>query len=141
MKFLISFVISVFVTVIIYLIKAVSITDSKRIKLLKKAMDEKHVVHSKLIKSKTVRINNSVHPQDIDMDENVDMGIYQYEYNGKIYTSKIFEKVGHLKDEVDLFYVNNPKKATSEYNLGKTEIDWKKYFLVSFIVILIILYI
>ena len=38
MKFLISFVISVFVTVIIYLIKAVSITDSKRIKLLKKAM-------------------------------------------------------------------------------------------------------
>ena len=104
-------------------------------------MDEKHVVHSKLIKSKTVRINNSVHPQDIDMDENVDMGIYQYEYNGKIYTSKIFEKVGHLKDEVDLFYVNNPKKATSEYNLGKTEIDWKKYFLVSFIVILIILYI
>ena len=141
MKFLISFVISVFVTVIIYLIKAVSITDSKRIKLLKKAMDEKHVVHSKLIKRKTVRINNSVHPQDIDMDENVDMGIYQYEYNGKIYTSKIFEKVGHLKDEVDLFYVNNPKKATSEYNLGKTEIDWKKYFLVSFIVILIILYI
>ncbi len=112
MKFLNSFVISVFVTVIIYLIKAVSITDSKRIKLLKKAMDE-----------------------------NVDMGIYQYEYNGKIYTSKIFEKVGHLKDEVDLFYVNNPKKATSEYNLGKTEIDWKKYFLVSFIVILIILYI
>lgn len=49
MKFLISFVISVFVTVIIYLIKAASITDSKRIKLVKKAMDEKHVVHSKLI--------------------------------------------------------------------------------------------
>lgn len=141
MKFLISLVISAFLTVVFYLIKTASITDSKRIKLLKKSMEEKHIVHSKLIKSKVVKIKNSVYPHDIDMVEDVDMGIYQYEYNGKTYTSKVFEKVGHLKNEMDLFYVNNPKKATSEYNLGKTEIDWKKYLLVSFIVVLIILYI
>lgn len=52
--------------------------------------------------------------------------------------TKIYAPLGHLTKEIDLFYVKNPKKATTEYILGITEISWLKYFIITFIIIYMI---
>ena len=137
-KIFIAIFFSLFIASAIYGLKISLITDKKRLKLVKEAMEKNHMLKGKLVKSKIVQRRNPTRPQDINMRRSFDLGIYEYEYKGKTYKTKILAHLGHLKKELDLFYVKNPKKATSEYSLGETEISWLKHFLITFIIFYIL---
>lgn len=125
---------SLFISAIIYGIKYSLITDRKRINLIKEATEKNHMFKGKLVKKKLVK-HHKAGREDHTFDITCDQGIYEYEYKGKKYKAKFETKPGHLPKELDLFYVKNPKKATSEYYLGKSEIKPIKYFIISFIII------
>jgi len=126
---------SLFISTIIYGIKIFLITDRKRIKLVKEATEKNHIIKGKLVKNKIVRRPRSARKEDRDFDITCDLGIYEYEFKNKKYRTKVYTRLGHLKKEIDLFYVKNPKKATTEYELGKSEISWLKYFIITFIIV------
>ncbi len=132
---------SLFISTIIYEIKIFLITDGKRIKLVKEAIEKNHVIKGKLVRTKTVKRADPDRRDDNDSYELYNMGIYEYEYNKKTYKTKIIRRLrGYpLQKEIDLFYVKNPKKATTESSLGKTEISWLKYFIITFIILYILL--
>lgn len=132
---------SLFISTIIYEIKIFLITDGKRIKLVKEAIEKNHVIKGKLVRTKTVKRADPDRRDDNDAYELYNMGIYEYEYNKKTYKTKIIRRLrGYpLQKEIDLFYVKNPKKATTESSLGKTEISWLKYFIITFIILYILL--
>lgn len=131
---------SLFIATIIYVIKISLITDGKRIKLVKEAMEKNHVIKGKLVRTKTVKRADPDRRDDNDSYELYKMGIYEYEYNKRTYKTKIMKRLrGYpLQKEIDLFYVKNPKKATTESSLGKTEISWLKYFIITFILLYIL---
>ena len=137
-KILIAIFFSLFIASAIYGLKISIITDRKRLKLVREAMEKNHMLKGKLVKSKIVQRRNPTRPQDINMRRSFDLGIYEYEYKGKTYKTKILAQLGHLQKDLDLFYVKNPKKATSEYSLGKTEISWLKHFIITFIIFYIL---
>ena len=133
LKILICLVISYAISIFRYLIKVATVTDKKRNELINYAIKNNHVFHGRLIKSKMINQLVTFHDDDKRRDI-YDKGIYEYEYNGKKYKAVIIEQVGNLRNEIDLFYVNNPRKATSEFNLGKNENNSFKFFIIIFII-------
>ena len=122
----------------IYGFKVFLITDKKRLKLVREATEKNHILKGKLIKNKIVRRLDPARREDSTFEISCDLGIYEYQYKNKTYKTKIYAPLGHLTKEIDLFYVKNPKKATTEYLLGITEISWLKYFIITFIIIYMI---
>ena len=125
---------SLFIASAIYGFKISLITDRKRLKLVREATEKNHMLKGKLVKSKVIRQPNPARKEDRNFDELRSVGTYEYEYKNRTYKTKITTGVGYLRKEIDLFYVKNPKKATSEYGLGRTEISWLKHFIVTFII-------
>jgi len=125
---------SLFIASAIYGFKISLITDRKRLKLVREATEKNHMFKGKLIKNKLVRRPYQPRKEDRTADITCDLGIYEYEYKNRKYKTKVYASCGHLRKELDLFYVKNPKKATTEYSLGRTEISWLKHFIVTFII-------
>jgi len=125
---------SLFIASAIYGFKISLITDRKRLKLVREATEKNHILKGKLIKSKIIRRTDPARRDLRNFDRTLDLGTYEYEYKNRTYKTKVTTSVGHLKKEIDLFYVKNPKKATTEYSLGKSEISWLKHFIVTFII-------
>ena len=129
---------SLFIASVIYGFKVFLITDRKRLKLVREATEKNHILKGNLIKNKIVRRPNPARKEDKTFDISCDLGIYEYQYKNKTDKTKIYAPLGHLTKDIDLFYVRNPKKATTEYLLGKTEISWLKYFIITSIIIYIL---
>ncbi len=111
-------------TPVICLLRKMFIVPFKHQRILKKAINDGHVVKAKLIKSK----------DDIDerglRDSSRQIGIYQYEYNNKIYKTKqgsVFE----LPDEITLYFERNPRHAVVERELGIYESPMLRCYIVS----------
>lgn len=126
---------SLFIASATYYFKTFLLTGRKRIQLVKEATEKNHIIKGKLIKTKTVRRESPVGSNHYEL---CDLGIYEYQYKDKTFKTKVYNSVGPLPNEIDLFYVKNPKKATSEYSLGQTEISWLKYFIITFIIVYIL---
>ncbi len=55
--------------------------------------------------------------------------IYQYEYKGKQYRYDCFTS-GYVNENINLYFMKNPRKATVASSLGLHESNWMKYYLV-----------
>ena len=100
-------------------------------KLLEEAIKKGHVVKAKLIKEQDLRKYDTQFGYRYTGQI---MATYEYSYKGKTYRRKFisFNKFG---DEVDLYFISNPRKAEFGGNLWVTEkiIGLSRFLLCSII--------
>lgn len=100
-------------------------------KLLEEAIKKDHVVKAKLIKEQDLREYDTQFGYRYTGQI---MATYEYSYKGKTYRRKFisFNKFG---DEVDLYFISNPKKQNSVeiYGLLQKIIGLSRFLLCSII--------
>ena len=106
----------------------------KRERLAQEAIANGHVVDAKLVKTKRVMRGNPSTRNEYDYII-LDVGIYEYAYNGRTYRSKLAAEDTNWPKEMKLYYIKNPKKATMKSNIGISEIGGGKCFLIVFSVL------
>ena len=102
----------------------------KRNNLKQIAIDKGHVFTGKLLKTKQIKRND---PSRNEYDYLI-LDVAIYEYKGKKYKSKLCMKNSSWPDEIELYYIKNPKKATTSGNLGETELNSGNFFRTLFII-------
>lgn len=128
--FCFGIVIAMFATPLFVLLKKIVYHPTQKKKLLDEAIKKGHVVKAKLIKEHDINRHTEmgVHPTGQKM------ATYEYNYNGKTYRRKFmsFNKFG---DEVDLYFISNPRKAEFGGNLWTTAKNhWiRSYFIMTLI--------
>ncbi len=129
LAFCFGFTISIFITPIFVYLKKIMYHPTQKKKLFEEAIKKGHVVKAKLIKEHDIKEYNT---QFGYRDTGKKMATYEYSYNGKTYRRKFisFNKFG---DEVDLYFISNPKKAELGGNLWTTAKNhWiKSFFLMT----------
>ena len=103
----------------------------KREKLVQEAIEKGHTFKGKLVKSKIVGYYDNRYKKEISYD----LGTYEYQYKNKTYKAKAAARLGHLKKEIDLFYVKKPRKAAAAVDIGESDISWIKHFIVTYILV------
>lgn len=104
----------------------------KRERLAQEAIANGHVVNARLAKTKRVKRSDPSRNDDYII---LDVGIYEYEYKGKTYRSKLAAEDMTWPNELTLYYIKNPKKATAKGNIGLSEIGGGRCFLIVFAVL------
>jgi len=125
---------SLVISIVISAIKGFAITDKTRMNLINEGVKRGQTVKAKLIKSQLVR-PGFYRPQSYDSDIYLDKGTYQYEFNGKTYKTTRYEKQGYLKKEIEIVHTKNLGRF-----YRRTRIYWFKYFIISFLILLILQY-
>ena len=91
----------------------------KKERLVQEAIANGHVVDAKLVKTKRITRSDPARSDDYII---LRVGIYEYEYNGRTYRSKLAAEDVTWPKEMQLYYIKNPKKATAKGSIGTTEI-------------------
>lgn len=127
LAFCFGFTIAIFITPIFVYLKKVMYHPTQKKKLLEEAIKKDHVVKAKLIKEQDLREYDTQFGYRYTGQI---MATYEYSYNGKTYRRKFisFNKFG---DEVDLYFISNPRKAEFGGNLWVTAKNhWVKSFFI-----------
>lgn len=127
--------IAIFITPIFVYLKKIMYHHTQKKKLLEEAIKKGHVVKAKLIKEQDLREYDTQFGYRYTGQI---MATYEYSYNGKIYRRKFisFNKFG---DEVDLYFISNPRKAEFGGNLWITAKNhWIRSYLFMVLFIAII---
>ncbi len=103
-------------------------------KYLKKAIEKNHVVQAKLVSSVAMTKNMRVSGNNYGrVDTNKNRGTYVYEYKGKKYKRRLYNR-NELPEEETLYFLRKPSKATIASSLGYGECRWFLIYLgLSFI--------
>lgn len=129
---------SLFVTPIFCWLRKVYYVPVVNQKILQKAIDKGHTVNASLVKSGDIV---GVMQTNVDTSGVVDtgkiMGTYLYEYNGKKYKHHINTR-NRLPEEITLYFIKNPRKASLPSEIGYSESNWLLYYLVISIISCII---
>lgn len=118
---------SIFYNTNICVFKKSYVSSHSKKKLLEEAIKKDHVVKAKLIKEQDLREYDT---QFGYRYTGKIMATYEYSYNGKTYRRKFisFNKFG---DEVDLYFIRNPRKAEFGGNLWvSAKNHWVKSFFI-----------
>lgn len=130
MTFTFGIVISIYATPLFVLLKKVVYHPTQKKKLLDEAIKKGNVVKAKLIKEHDIYnyTNNSVLPTGEKI------ATYEYSYNGNTYRRK-FMSFNKFANEVDLYFISNPRKAEFGGNLLTTAKNhWiRSYFIMTLI--------
>ena len=120
-------VISLVITPIFCLLRVIFYVPFIRRKLLEKAKEDGHVVEAHLIKHHTIS------PDDNGPYTTMkEMGTYIYYVNGRKYKyHAITDAIPGLDNTMPLYYIKNPRKATTGGDLGIKEQPWLKIYLIS----------
>ena len=97
-----------------------------RQKYVKKAIENGRVVQAKLVKSWD-SWNQSESGALIASNEV--LGVYTYEYKGKKYKYRA-SSTSYLPDELTLYFLKNPRKASLYDEIGFRESNWLQYWLI-----------
>ena len=128
--FSVGIVLALFATPLFVLLKKIVYHPTQKKKLLDEAIKKGHVVKAKLIKTHDINRHTEmgVHPTGKKM------ATYEYSYNGKTYKRQ-FISINKFGDEVDLYFISNPRKAEFGGNLWTTAKNhWiRSYFIMTFI--------
>lgn len=132
--FAIGMAISPFLTPIYVYLKKVMYHPFLNKKLLDKAIKEEHIVTAKKIKENG--INNYTESGVLPTNEKI--ATYEYTYNNKKYKSR-FISVNYMADEIKLYFISNPRKATYGGNLWTTAKNhWIRSYFIMVVIISII---
>lgn len=122
--------IAVIITPIFVYFKKIMYHPTQKKKLLDEAIKNGHVVKAKLIKEHDIR----EHTQSGANYTGKKMATYEYSYNGKTY-KKQFISINKFNNEVDLYFISNPKKASFGGSLWVTA---KNHWIRSFFLMLLL---
>lgn len=116
---------SLFITPIFVFIRKIMYGPFSNKKLLKKAIDEGHIVQAKLVESYSSLNNNKEHL------------IYEYEWKGKTYKYRCISKsyTGN-PSSFELYFIKNPRKAG---NCDELYITAKSPWIASYLIITVII--
>lgn len=95
-------------------------------RLREKAKKEGHVVEAHLEKKHTIM------PDDKGSITTMkETGTYVYYVNGRKYKCRLMDDaIPGLSDTINLFYIKNPRKATTGGSIGNREWPWFKFYLI-----------
>lgn len=129
LAFCFGFTIAIFITPIFVYLKKIMYHPTQKKKIFEEARKKGHVVKAKLIKEHDIKEYNT---QSGYYYNGKKMATYEYSYNGKTYRRK-FISFNKFSDEVDLYFISNPKKAEFGGNLWTTAKNhWiKSFFLMT----------
>ena len=113
LAFCFGFTIAIFITPIFVYLKKVMYHKTQNKKWLDKAIKDGHIVTAKKIKEHDLYRNTN---NGLRVTDNSTMATYQYTYNGKTYKKK-FVSYNNQSDEINLYFINNPRKAECGTNL------------------------
>lgn len=128
---------SVVLTPIVCLLRKIFYIPLIREKLREKAKEKGHVVQATLQKHHNIRRYDTGFGPMSTMKE---FGTYTYSVNGKQYKYQHITTRG-LHDNLTLYYIKNPRKATVGGDLGNWETPWFKIYLIVSLVVAIITFI
>ena len=120
---------SIVITPMVCLFRKAFVLPIIRPKIRKKMLEKGHTVTAHLIRQNDILNDNGT----VSCNE---IGIYQYEYNNKTYKYKSIS-AGTLSQEIELYFMKNPRKATTYNEIGLKETHWFKYYLVISVIIAI----
>lgn len=127
--------IALFITPIFVYFKKIMYHKTQNKKWLDKAIKDGHIVTAKKIKEHDLYRNTN---NGLRVTDNSTMATYQYTYNGKIYTKK-FVSYNNQSDEINLYFINNPKRAECGTNLWvSAKNHWIRSYLLMVLVVAII---
>ena len=135
--FSIGLFLSAIITPIFCAIRKIFFVPFIQKRIRKKAYAEGNFVVSKLVKRYVEHAPNNGHGR---ISTGRDIGIYEYEYKGKKYKTRLLSS-DKLPEVADLWFEKNPRKAVPEDYLGFVERVWPKYYLLFTILITIIIFI
>ncbi len=129
--------ISLVITFFYFLIRYSSFAlagSRKKKKLVETAIKKGHVFTGRLAETKRERRRGRGRNEHAYRSFSV--GIYEYEYKGKTYRCKLAAEKVKWPQEIELYYLKNPKKATTRESIGTTEIGagkcfWRWFILLS----------
>lgn len=128
--------IAMVITPIFVYLKKVMYHPTRKKKLLDEAIKNGHVVKAKLIKEQDVRENTRWGAHYTGKK----MATYEYSYNGKIYRRQ-FMSFNKFANEVDLYFISNPRKAQFGGDLWVTAKNhWIRSFFLMTLLLTIILW-
>lgn len=125
LAFCFGIAIAIFITPIFVYLKKVMYHPTQKKKLLDEAIKKGHVVKAKLIKTQDINKYTKFGVQSTPKK----MATYEYNYNEKTYRRK-FISINKFGDEVDLYFISNPRKAEFGGNLWTTA---KNHWISSFL--------
>lgn len=133
-----SLFISAFVSLVIlfpiFIIRGtVLVTLRKPGKAVGLAKARGHVVTARLVKT-----HWRVPDNPRDLVERYSLGIYEYEYRGKVYRYKYTAM--DPPDELTLYFVSNPRKAATESDTKLMSAHWGRWYLVIFAIVFVLVY-
>lgn len=117
---------SLAITPLFSILRKVFFVPIIRKSLREKAERKGHVIAASLQKSHNIRN----HDKDFGgLPTMKEMGIYSYQVNGKSYSYR-FITSNRLPEELTLYYIKKPRKATVANDLGNWETPWIKNYLI-----------
>lgn len=128
---------SIVLTPIVCLLRKIFYIPLIREKLRENAKKKGHVVQATLQKHHNIRRYDTGFGPMSTMKE---FGTYTYSVNGKQYKYQHITTRG-LHDNLTLYYIKNPRKATVGGDLGNWETPWFKIYLIVSLVVAIITFI
>jgi hypothetical protein len=130
-------IISIFITPVFCFFRKVFYVPLIRKKLLRQAKENNHVIKAKLIKYSDILTSNDGFGATASGER---MAIYHYEYAGKKYKYRAIT-AGCLPEEITLYYLRNPRKATVASELGLRESHWLLYYLLISVIMVVLVFI
>lgn len=129
--FSVGIALAIFATPLFVVLKKIVYHPTQKKKLLDEAIKKGHIVKAKFIKEHDIKRHTKYGPQDTGEK----MATYEYSYNGKTYRRK-FMSFNKFANEVDLYFISNPRKAEFGSNLWTTASNhWiRSYFIMAFII-------
>lgn len=127
--------IALFITPIFVYLKKIMYHKTQNKKWLDKAIKDGHIVTAKKIKEHDLYRNTN---NGLRVTDNSTMATYQYTYNGKTYKKK-FVSYNNQSDEINLYFINNPRKAECGTNLWvSAKNHWIRSYLLMVLAVAII---
>lgn len=129
LAFCFGFVIAIFITPVFVYLKKVMYYPFLNKKLLEEVQKKENIVIAKKIKEHDI-YDHSNNNLGAGLPNGEKMASYEYNYNGKTYRRR-FLNFNYMADEVQLYFISDPGKATFGGKLWATkENHWiKSYFL------------
>jgi len=123
-------ILSIVITPLVCLLRKVFVLPIIRPKIRKKVLEKGHIVTAHLIRQNDILNDNGT----VSCNE---IAVYQYEYNNITYKYKSIS-AGTSSKEIELYFMKNPRKATTYNEIGLKETHWLKYYLLISVLIAII---
>lgn len=98
--------------------------------LLRKSLARGHEATAKLQRAYSADLENPRNPVD-----RWNLGKYQFEYNGHLYKIRLYFS-GPPPMEVQVYWLNNPKKASTSGSIKEASWPWLIAYIVVFLVAL-----